>query len=104
VSDLIRGRVVWFELPDVGRKPGVVVSNNTRNRQLRSALVARIITSPKPVLESVIELGQSDPLVGRVLCDDLIEVYDDEVVKDGGALAPGTMRAVDDGLRSALGL
>lgn len=104
MSELIRGRVVWFELGEVGRKPGVVVSNNTRNRQLGTALVARITTSAKPQLASVIGLSGNDPLQGRVLCDDLIEVYADEVVKDGGALSPATMRAVEDGLKHALGL
>jgi len=104
VSDLVTGRIVWFQLGDVGRKPGVVVSNNTRNRQLRTALVARITTSTKPAMASVIRLGQHDPLAGRVLCDDLIEVYVDEIVADGGGLSPGTMRAVEVGLMHALGI
>jgi mRNA interferase MazF len=104
VSDLVRGRVIWFELGDVGRKPAVVVSNNHRNHALGSALVARITSSSKPVLSSIVELRPADPLTGRVLCDDLIEVYDDEVLKDGGALSPATMRAVGAGLMYALSL
>jgi mRNA interferase MazF len=104
VSSLVRGRVIWFELGDLGPKPAVVVSNNSRNRALRSALVARITTTPKQPLASIVELGQADPLTGRVLCDDLIEVYSDEVTRDGGALSPATMRAVGIGLKHALGI
>lgn len=104
MSELVRGRVVWFEMPKAGRKPGVVVSNNIRNRQLGTALVARITTSHKPQLDSIIELSRQDPLDGRVLCDDLVGVYSEEVVKDGGALTPATTREVEDGLGSALGL
>jgi mRNA interferase MazF len=104
VTQLIRGRVIWFELGDVGRKPAVVVSNNHRNRALGSALVARITSSPKPRLPSIIELAADDPLTGRVLCDDLIEVYTEEVVKDGGTLTPATLRSVETGLLHALGM
>jgi hypothetical protein len=39
-----------------------------------------------------------------VLCDDLLEACRDDVLEVDGALPPGTMRAVDGGLRSALGL
>jgi len=104
MSGLLRGRVVWFELPGAGRKPALVVSNNTRNRNLGSALAARITTSDKPAIASVVGLSPTDPLRGRVLCDDLIEVDDDEVVLDGGAVGPLTMRRVEAGLRHALGL
>jgi len=101
---LTRGRVVWFRLGDAGRKPAVVVSNNHRNRALGSALTARITSSPKPPLPSVVPLSAADPVAGRVLCDDLLEVYADEVLDDGGALSRSTMHLVDDGLRHALGL
>jgi mRNA interferase MazF len=101
---LTRGRVVWFRLGDAGRKPAVVVSNNNRNRALGSALTARITTSPKPPLPSVVPLSPADPVAGRILCDDLLEVYADEVLDDGGALSRPTMHLVDDGLRHALGL
>jgi mRNA interferase MazF len=104
VSRLTRGRIVWFTLSEAGEKPGLVVSNNRRNEALQSALVARITTSTKPSLSSVVDLSAGDPLVGKVLCDDLIEVFADEVVRDGGAVGVPTMRAVDAGLKSALGI
>ncbi|MGF1664489.1 MAG: type II toxin-antitoxin system PemK/MazF family toxin [Kineosporiaceae bacterium] len=101
---LTRGRVVWFQLGDADRKPAVVVSNDHRNRALDSALTARITSSPKPPLPSIVPLSAADPVSGRVLCDDLLEVYSDEVLDDGGALSLPTMLLVDDGLRHALGL
>lgn len=87
-----------------GEKPYLVVSNNRRNRQLHNVLAVRITTSVKPALESIIELSPDDPLVGRVLCDDLIQLWPDEVSREMGALGPDTMRRVDTGLRAALGL
>jgi mRNA interferase MazF len=105
MTDLTRGRVIWFELPEQGHKPGLVVSNNARNRNLRSALVVRITTSAKPDIPSIVPLGPADePLVGKVLCDDIIEVYPEEVRRDGGAVSPATMRQVEDGLKHALGI
>jgi mRNA interferase MazF len=103
---LIRGRVVEANLgANIGRKPLLVISNNQRNRALGSALAARITTSDKPDLASIVTLDRADqPLVGRVLCDDIVEVYADEVERDLGALSPGTMRRVDVGLKAALGL
>jgi mRNA interferase MazF len=87
-----------------GRKPYLVVSNNPRNRQLGTALIVRITTTPKPELDSIIELDRSDPLAGRVLCDDITVLFDDDEVVLAGALSPATMRRVDAGLRTALAL
>jgi mRNA interferase MazF len=101
---LTRGRVVWFRLGDSGRKPAVVVSSNHRDRALGSALTARITSSPKPPLPSTVPSSAADPVTGRVLCDDLIEVYADEVLDDGGVLSRPTMHLVDDGLRHARGM
>jgi len=104
MTALVRGHVIWFELGGLGRKPAVVVSNNARNRALGSALVARITTSPKPRLSSIVELGAADPLIGRVLCDDLIEVYTEEVLKDAGAVSSASLLAIENGLMHALGV
>jgi len=38
------------------------------------------------------------------LCDHITVIYDDEVIADLGALTPGTLHAVEEGLRVALGL
>jgi mRNA interferase MazF len=99
----IRGRVYMADI-GAGRKPWLIVSNNARNRQLDSCLAVRITTTPKPRMGSIVELGADDPVVGRVLCDDIAVLYRDELLEDRGALAPSTMRAVADGLRVALSL
>ncbi len=106
MTGLIRGRVYGAVLPGVdGEKPYLVVSNNARNRQLPNVLAVRITTSDKPTMDSIVVLGPGDrPLVGRVLCDDLIQLWPDEVSKEWGALSPDSMRKVDVGLRAALAL
>lgn len=100
---LTRGNIYWVDL-GYGEKPFLVVSNNARNRALKSAIVARITTSEKPPLESIVKLSSHDPLVGRVLCDDLETIDEDEVLRHGGALSLHTMQLVDRGLRTALAL
>lgn len=100
-----RGRVVWAVTdPKIGRKPYVVVSNNRRNAALNSVLAARIATTQKPSLPTVVELDHTDPLVGRVLCDEVAMLWGHEIDGDAGALSPRTLKAVDDGLRHALAL
>lgn len=102
---LSRGNVYWADLGH-GEKPWLVVSNNARNNALPSALVARITTTTKkPDIDSVVQLEHADlPLVGRVLCDEVETLYEDEVSRHGGALTPGTMMRVDRGLRAAFAL
>ncbi len=88
-----------------GLKPWLVVSNNVRNRNLDTMLAARITTTDKNArIPTVVALGHDDPLVGYVLCDDLVQLYGDELTRPLGALAVRTMRAVSDGLKVALAL
>lgn len=83
----------------------LVVSNNLRNRALESALAVRFTTSPKPTLASIVSLPSGEVLpAGRLVCDDIYELSEDEITADMGALTPATMRAVDSGLTSALAL
>jgi mRNA interferase MazF len=103
VNTLTRGRVYYADL-GAGDKPYLVVSNNSRNQRLSSALVVRVTTSAKPDLESIVELSPQDPLVGRVLCDNINVLYADEVKRDGGALSLPTMVRVAAGLRAALAI
>lgn len=103
-QSFIRGTVLWCDVGQ-GEKPWLVVSNNQRNRRLRSALVVRITSSPKPELASIVVLKARDqPLVGRVLCDDITTLYEDDGARPGGALSSATMAEVDAALGAALGL
>lgn len=99
----VRGRIYWADL-GYGKKPWLCVSNNARNQKLESCLVARITTSSKPALESIVALGADDPLAGSVLCDDVTPLFRDEIDGDAGALSHRTMMRVDLGLRAALAL
>ena len=81
----------------------LIVSNNHRNHHLDSAIGARITTTVKNAhLPTVIELAATDPLVGVVLCDDLVQIYRDELDTLLGTLTPATTQAVSAGLRVAL--
>ena len=102
---MVRGRVYAATLAHIGEeKFFLVVSNNRRNRALRTALAVRLTTSPKPDLPSIVPLGPGEEFVGRVLCDDIIELFEDEVSRDLGALSARAMAQVDAGLAAALGL
>lgn len=99
----VRGRVYRADL-GYGLKPFLVISNNQRNRQLETVLAARLTTTVKPEMTSIVILGPGDPLTGRVLCDDIVEIYHDEFKDDVGALTRSTMNEVGRGLAHALGI
>jgi mRNA interferase MazF len=103
---MVRGRVYRARpsgFPD--DKYFLVVSNNSRNRHLDSVLVVRFTTSPKPALPSIVEIPPTEVVPGgRVVCDDIYDLYEDEVKADIGAVSSRTMAAVEDGLRAALAM
>ncbi|NAS22123.1 type II toxin-antitoxin system PemK/MazF family toxin [Herbidospora sp. NEAU-GS84] len=101
----LRGRVYMADLgEDYGEKPYVIVSNNARNRALPSYLAVRVTTSAKPPLPSIVELTPEDPLAGRVLCDDIVILFEEDLQRDLGGLSLHTMLRVNQGLRHALAL
>ncbi|MGP5099544.1 type II toxin-antitoxin system PemK/MazF family toxin [Brachybacterium alimentarium] len=100
----VRGSVYWADI-GYGEKPWVVVSNNARNNALRSALVARLTTTSKPPLDSIVVLDHTDaPFVGSVLCDDIETLHEDDQLRYGGALPPATIMRIDKALRVAFAL
>jgi mRNA interferase MazF len=100
-----RGRVY---LADLGHGPHyfLCVSRNDRNRHFGSFLAVRLTSRDKPVLPSIVALGSDDGefAAGGALCDDLVEVFDDEVIKDAGSVSGRSMHRVNDGLRFALSI
>jgi mRNA interferase MazF len=98
-----RGTIYWADIGS-GRKPWLIVSNNGRNRHLGDFLAVRITTSEKPALPSIVELAPGDPLVGRVLCDEIALLFETDLEGFGGGVTFETMMRVDAGLRSALAL
>lgn len=86
-----------------GRKPWVVLSNNSRNRSLETVLAARITTTTKNAqLPTVVSLTAADPLNGYVLVDDIVQLYHDELTEPLGSLSPPTMQEISAALRIAL--
>lgn len=100
---LSRGQVVRADVGLGEPKLFVVVSNNRRNRQLGDVLAARLTTSPKPALPSIVELP-NETLTGRVVCDDIVALYRDEIRGVVAALSPLAMVAINRGLAAALDL
>ena len=101
----VRGRVYGATLPGIGtEKFFLVVSNNTRNERLPSVLALRLTTSSKPAIATVVPLLTETVFRGSVLCDDVVEIFHEEITRDLGALSRSTMARVNHGLKVALGL
>ncbi len=100
---VIRGRVYAAKLSNLKEeKYFLVVSNNQRNSHLPQVLAVRLTTSPKPSIPSIVEIGKGEVFLGRAICDDIIELYEDEIRRNLGALTPAAMSAVGNGLKAAL--
>lgn len=98
----LRGQVFRVDLGH-GAKPWLIVSNNSRNRNLETVVAVRVTTTGKHArVPTVVALSSADPLVGYVVVDDLIQLYRDELTVALGALSAPTMRAVSAALRIAL--
>ncbi len=70
-----------------------------------STLVVRFTTSTKPAIASIVEIPSTEVLPGgRVVCDDIYDLHEDEVKADIGALSAKTVAAVNEGLKAALSL
>jgi len=106
VTTLVRGRI-YRARPSgfADDKYFLVISNNVRNRKLDSVLVARFTTTTKPQLPSIVEIPATEALPGgRVVCDDIYDLYEDEVKQDIGALSPNVMAQINRALKAALSL
>jgi len=102
---LLRGRVYAAKLSNIKNENYfVVVSNNQRNSQLPQVLAVRLTTSLKPSIPSIVEIGKGEVFHGRAVCDDIVELYEDEIQRDLGALSPSAMLAVGNGLKAAIAL
>lgn len=101
---LTRGQVIRADIGLDEPKLIVVVSNNPRNRHLPQVLGVRLTTTSKPRMPSIVQLAHPEVFNGYAVCDDIVEIYEDEVVTVVGALTPQGMLALGDGLRAALSL
>jgi mRNA-degrading endonuclease toxin of MazEF toxin-antitoxin module len=103
-----RGAVWTADIPDVGRKPIVIVSSRLVTIKLQP-IVARITSTQRArTIETVVTLdaGEVDelPLASFVLAHDLFTLPDDALVAHHGSLRPERMMEVDAAMLVALGL
>jgi mRNA interferase MazF len=99
-----RGQIVRADVGLSEPKLFLVVSNNRRNRNLGSVLGVRLTTTDKPDIPSIVVIPPGEVVVGRVLCDDITLLYDEEIIQVRGALSPRLLKSVERGLASALGM
>lgn len=105
-SGFRRGELWVATLPGMpSEKYYLVVSNNLRNQKLGTALVTRLTSSiHKPLVGSMVEIPDGEPLMGRVLCDEIEWMYPEDARTKIGAFSPPTMRLVATGLKAALSI
>jgi mRNA interferase MazF len=99
-----RGEVWWCELPDVGRRPVVVLSRDAAIPRLRRALVAPCTTTVRGLASEVpLEPGEDPvPLRSSVNLDSVESVSVAVLVERLGRLGDGRMREVCAALEVAV--
>ncbi|MFT4164037.1 MAG: type II toxin-antitoxin system PemK/MazF family toxin [Microlunatus sp.] len=105
MTRLLRGQVVRADVGLAEPKRFLVVSNNLRNRSFEQVLTVRMTTTSKPERPSIVKLGAADaPHGGFIVCDDIVTVWEDEVIDVLAGVSPLTMHRVELGLLAALGI
>jgi len=91
-----RGEVWWSELPDIGRRPVVVLSRDAAIPRLRRALVAPCTTTIRGLASEVVLEPDHDPIPRRSAVNlDSVESVSVAVLVDRlGRLADTRMREI----------
>ncbi len=99
-----RGELWWAELPDIGRRPVVVLSRDPAIPRLRRALVAPCTTTIRGLPSEVILEPGADPVPrpSAVNLDSIESVSIAVLVERLGRLDDARMRAVCDALNIAV--
>lgn len=82
----------------------VIVSNDRRNRNLKTVLGCRIADGEYPGQPTVVALPEDEGIAGSVVCDDVTLLRQGELADPKTVLSPATMAAVSAGLCLALDL
>ena len=100
-----RGEVWWCELPDVGRRPVVVLSRDAAIPRLRRALIGPCTSTVRGLPSEVVLEPDDDPIPRRsaVNLDSVESVSIGALVERLGRLGDGRMREVCDALNIASG-
>ncbi len=99
-----RGEVWWSELPEIGRRPVVVLSRNAAIPRLRRALVAPCTTTIRHLPSEVVLEAGDDPIPKRsaVNLDSVESVALGVLVERLGRLSDERMRQVCTALAVAV--
>jgi mRNA interferase MazF len=99
-----RGEVWWCELPDVGRRPVVVLSRDAAIPRLRRALIGPCTTTIRGIPSEVLLEPKEDPVprTSAVNLDSVESVSIGTLVERLGRLSDDRMREVCDALAIAV--
>jgi mRNA interferase MazF len=100
----VRGEVWWCELPEIGRRPIVVLSRDAAIPRLRRALVAPCTTTIRALPSEVVLEPGDDPIpqTSAVNLDSVESVCLTVLVERLGRLADARMREVCGALAVAV--
>jgi mRNA interferase MazF len=104
VTTPLRGEVWWCELPDIGRRPVVVLSRDAAIPRLRRALVAPCTTTVRGLASEVALEPGDDPVPRPCVANlDCVEsVSTGVLVERLGRLADTKMREICEALEIAV--
>jgi len=105
VKDLpARGEVWWCELPEISRRPVVVLSRDVAIPRLRRTVIAPCTTNIRGLPSEVLLEPQDDPIPLRSVVNlDSIESVSVEMLTERlGRLSDGRMRQVCEALNVAV--
>ena len=99
-----RGEIWWCELPEIRRRPVVVLSRDAAIPRLRRALIGPCTTTIRGIpTEVVLEPGDDPiPLVSAVNLDSVESVFIASLVERLGRLSDGRMRQICNALEIAI--
>jgi mRNA interferase MazF len=99
-----RGEVWWCELPDIGRRPVVVLSRDAAIPRLRRALVAPCTTNVRELPSEVLLVPDADPVPRRsvVNLDSVVSVSVGVLVDRLGRLSDNRMVQICEALGVAV--
>lgn len=101
----VRGQVYSVDVGgDRGRHYYVIVSNNDRNRKLKTVIGLMITSSDKSGIPSAAALSHLDPVSGYAVADLVEELWRDELDRSIGSLCRATMTAIDEALKIAFAI
>ncbi len=103
----LRGEVHWATLPaPAGRRPVVIVQNNTGNRHSGSTIVATISTAPPgtdyPFLVALDKRVLGEPC--WVHCETILTIPQEILDGQLGSLGPAETARLDEALKKSLAL